>query len=446
MIEDRTRLLIATVKKLFHRNATVNIKKIFLKTHTADIALVLESFDSPEVLTLLGFVDTLENKATILSYLNKNIQKDLVELMPKVDLVKLAKLMESDDLADLLGQLKPEQSEEILNALGSDESEEVSDLMGYPEDSAGGIMNSDHFSVDENYTVEQTIQTIQNDQETNLVLFYLYVINSNGQLVGVLSLKQLLLSEKKSTLKEVMFLDVISVTLGMDQEDVAKTVEHYDFLSLPVVDGNNKLVGVVTVDDVIDVIRAEAEEDLLSMGQAGVDSQASIFSQFRARIPWLALSFLGGIICFVIIHNFIKSTFSNLNNDFIILASMVPIVLGLSTTAGSQAATTTLGALRSGRFEASALKSYISKELTLSLLFSIIFGGLVLFLGLFVFSMPVLVIISLAISIQIIVSIGLGCGIPLLMDKINLDPMVLSVPFFTIIADIMALLILFGLY
>ena len=445
-MDDHIKMLTTTVQKLYHRGALRNIQKIFLKTHTADIAVLLEAFLHEERLKIIELVYSWEDRATILSYLDKDIQIDLVKRMSKENTFRLAKLMDSDDLADLLGHLEPSVSQEILDSLDIEESEDVSDLMGYPEDSAGGLMSSDYFSMDESRTVEETIRSIQAEQDNNTILFYIYVVREDEQLIGVLSLKQLLLSPKHLSLKEIMFSEVISVTVDTPQEDVAKIVERYDFLSLPVVDNNNKLEGVITVDDVIDVIREEAQEDILSMGQAGLDSRAGIIDQFKARLPWMMIAFLSSVLSFIIIQHYVKALQIFTDNSMVTLISMVPVIITLGTTAGSQSATTTIGSIRAGQFANVSARPYMLKELSLSLLFALLFSSVILVLGFGILNQSQVLPLALAVGGQIILAINVGSSLPFLIDRLNFNPMLLAVPIFTLITDVSALLILFSVY
>ena len=211
--------------------------------------------------------------------------------------------------------------------------------------------------------MNEAVKEIQNEEDDIGVAFYIYVINDNEQLVGVVSLKQLLLSKKSERLKSLMTTDVITVSVDMKQEKVAKVVEHYDFLSVPVVDQGNVLVGVVTVDDILDVIREEAEENLLAMGQAGLGIDASTFERLRARLGWLILSFIGGLMCFGIVYLFGFFGHKEKVMSFMwVIAAFIPLLLSIGATIGSQAATVTVGALRSGKLESKNLVNHLNKE------------------------------------------------------------------------------------
>ena len=295
MLNERIRMLSTTIQKLHHRGAKKNIQRILSKSHAADIAGVLQLLALDEAVEVYRLEEDASDRAEILSYLEPNFQKNLLDKIGKHEAAKVVAEMESDDAADLLSELSEEESKNIIENLIPDETTEVVGLMGYPEDTAGGIMTTEFLSFKEDATVAEVIQELQADEDDR-ILFYVYVINQSGHLVGVLSLKHLLLAKKNTVLRDLMTTNVIAAKTDTDQEQVADIVERYDFLSIPVVDEGNKLVGVITVDDVIDVIKEEAEEDLLAMAQAGWGLNMSWREHLQARIPWLLLSFFIGAV------------------------------------------------------------------------------------------------------------------------------------------------------
>ncbi|MCB9025147.1 MAG: magnesium transporter [Bdellovibrionaceae bacterium] len=448
MIDERAKMLIATIKKLYHRDAKHNIQRIFAKTHEADISTILEGFEPGERFDLFRMEPSIEKQSETLSHLKPEIQKEILSCLTNQEILRLVDLMDSDDAADMLGQLPEAEANAILSKMKKEDSDGVADLMGYPEDSAGGIMSSDYLALNQNLTVSDTIKNIQEEDEDIGVAFYIYVVNDNEQLVGVLSLKTLLLSKKNETLKDLMFTDVISVTVDTDQEKVAKVVEHYDFLSVPVVDQNNRLVGIITVDDIIDVIREEAEDNLLAMGRAGLGVDATTFERLKARLSWLLLALFGGILCFAVVFFFgLMGQQEDENTVLWVLAAYIPLLLSIGATIGSQASTVTVGAIRSGILEINMVKQHLFKELKLAFLFMILFGLLVfglaeLLLGPFNVSW----LLAFSISLQVLISMFLGNLIPIAISRLGIDASVASIPVYATFADVSAMLVLFGLY
>ncbi len=446
MITERTQLLTTTIQKLLHRGAMANIQRILSKTHSADIAAVLQGFTEEEAFSIFQLEPTAQTRAQILSYLDNDLQKNILDRLSSDEASELVNLMDSDDAADLLAQLPAEESKDILEGLEHEDSTEVVDLMTYPEDSAGGIMSSDYAEFTEDMTVEHVIQALQSEEMENKIMFYIYVLNSTGHLVGVVSLKQVLLSKKTMMLKQLMHPSVITVRVDTDQEQVAKTVERYDFLSIPVIDGNNKLVGVITVDDVIDVIREEAASDLLAMGQAGRDMDMTLIEHFRARLPWQLATYLTGVVCFTLVTWFGRRlTGEAVPADIWSMMAFLPLTLILGSMAGNQSSTVMVGALQTGRYIGGRMRAHIGREFLLAAVFSVLFG-VATFSLLHMFSIAAQPTRwALVIAAQITCTIVLGATLPHLLHKLKLDITAVTVPVVTAAAHISAVLILFGL-
>lgn len=445
MLDNRLRMLVTTVHKLYRRGARVNVQRVLVKTHTADIAEVIEHLETGENLEVFRLEPSLERRAEILSYLKDETQKELLYMMGNEEAQDLISRMESDDAADLLGKLPQDLSNKILKMMEREDSEEVTDLMGYPEDSAGGLMSSDFLSLPQDLTVAQAIQEIQSLDDDSLIMFYVYVTGENDQLVGVLSLKQLLLAKPGKLLKDIGNPDVISVTLQTDQQEVAKIVERYDFLAIPVVDDSQRLMGVITVDDVIDVIREEAAEELIAMGRAGWDATGSVFEHIKARLPWLLLTFAGGAVCFLLIRWFVDEGFVRETGIWWYAAATLPLMLALGATAGSQAVSIALGMLKEDGQNVPVLP-HLFKEFRIGLPLSLLFGSLVFLIGyLTVGNSPYSLLIAGAVALHVSISIHLGALMPLALARVKIDPTIGSIPLYTVLSDVFAVFVLFGL-
>lgn len=443
MSDEKTNLLLSTMQKLYKRGATQNIQKVLVKTHAADIAVVLQLLPTSERAEIFAMESDLEKRADILSYLETDYQKELIKILDINEVVKIIDLMEKDDAADLLGEIEEEESQKILALMKDDDSEDMAELLSYPEDSAGGIMSTDFFALDQELSVEQAIKSIQQEENSEKILFYIYVKRDEEKLIGVLSLKQLLLSNKKSTLKDVMLTDVISAPLETQQIDVANIVEKYDFLSLPIVDDQNRLMGVVTVDDVIDVIREEAEEDLLSMAGAGLALEGSYLENIKNRLPWLGLSFITGVICFYVIYQTLHLRVSDGWLTYFYMLSFLPMHLSMGATLGSQSSAMAMSISRMGQIEIKKLFRYLRSEFLIGLTFTIIFS--VACYAVFkpvILDSEILIKFSLSIFIHLIVVMTCGILIPFILKKISVEDNTLSVPFLTFFSDIFGVVIL----
>ena len=440
MLESKSKLLVNSVRKLYRRGAWKNIRRILDKTHTPDIGLLLEELDKAELASVFQLISSSEVKGQVLSYVDQRTQKDILTALDTSESKKLVSLMESDDAADLLGGLPTELAEEILNSMQKEDSEEVADLMRYPEDSAGGLMSTDYLALDQNLNVGEAVQKIQELDEESLISFYVYVVDESEILVGVLSLKTLILSKPSERLRNIMTTELITVQLHTDQEEVARIVEHYDFLSLPVTDEDNRLEGIITVDDVIDVIREESNEDLKAIARIGGEDE-SFMGQFRGRAPWLFFSFFGGTIAFVLIRSLGEKFIAN---EFLFLAASIPLLLSMGAISGGQASVSTVAQSGEGVFDSDAVRRVIS-ELTLGVLFAIVFGGINFWIFSKVFEIPEIATrVSLILIFQVLIASFLGSTLPVVIKKLKFDPMLASGPLLSVIVDLIALLLLFG--
>jgi magnesium transporter len=444
MIDSRSRILTTSVRKLLRRGATRNIQRILSKTHTADIAVVLDQFESEDRVRLLQMEPSDERRAEILSYLDKRTQQELLEALSKEQVQKLVGLMDSDDAVELLRNLEEDFSQDILKSMGREDQDEVQNLLRYPEDSAGGHMTSDILAFKQELTAVQAIQEIQARDDESLVTFYIYVVDDARHLVGVVSLKQLLLAKPHEPLASIMSSDVIRASVDLPQTDVARMVERYDFLAIPVVDEGNRLVGAVTVDDVIDVIREEAQEDLLAIGQVGSSGEfdGSTRAQLRNRIPSLSLSFFSGFICFVLI-DFIFVT--ERGNSVSAVSAFVPLLIAFGSTASTQAATWTIGLIRAGQFDRRAMGAHFLAELQTTLVLGLGFGTLLYAIARLTTGAHALsALIACVLVLQVAMAAFVGNVIPIVLQKVRLDPAVAAISILTATSNVASVALIYG--
>jgi len=441
-MDNRTKILATSVNKLYRRGAERNIRKILSKTHDVDVAEVLESMATDARISIFQLIDSVEDQARVLSHLTKGTQEEIAHVLEISQLQSLLSNMESDDAADLLGHLPEEMAQKILTGLKKDELQNVEELMAYPDDSAGGLMGSEFLTMMEDLSVATAIQQIQNQDEDS-VSFYIYVINDSQQLVGVLSLKQLLLSRPNDILKEIMSSDVISVDVATDQTDVAQLVERYDFLSLPVVENTNQLVGIITVDDVIDVIREEAEEDFYAMGMTGVSLEESVWTHIKARLPWLILAFLGGGICFSLLWHAFGQGESGARQ----YVALLPFVFLTISTLSNQTVTMIVGVLRNTKLKGPAYWQVIQKECVIGFLMtllSVVVFFAILFVARYWFPLPGA--FSALLGLQLVTAVLVSIGVPLGLARMNFDPIVSAPSMSLILSNIMAMVFLVVYY
>lgn len=441
MIGDKNKVLYDSIKRLLRRDATVHLKKIVNKSHAADLCVVFRSLHLSEQRRLFKLIDDVEKKGLLFSEMEAGDLMELIDAMPVDEIVTILESMPADDVADLIGKVPEEKAASILEKMKKEGSEEVEGLLRYGDDTAGGIMVPDFIALGEDITAREAIESIQRDYVDVEMPFYLYVIDQYGKLVGVSSLRQLVVVPAETTLKEFMTSDVFAVQPDMDQEEVAKIVSSYDILAVPVVDENNRLVGIVTVDDVIDILRREATEDILKMAGAGeqfVETQ-SVGRATRIRLPWLFASCLGGILAFFIIGHFEESL-----KAVTYLAAFIPVIMGMGGNVGTQSSAICVRGLATGRLNVRDIWSVVAKELAIGMILGSVYGTIIgvvahVSSGTFAFALSV----GLGVIASMSVATLVGSTVPMLFAKFHIDPAVATGPFVTTAIDIISVFFYF---
>jgi magnesium transporter len=436
MPSDRNRILVDSVKRLLRRGATSHLSKIVNKTHAADLSVLFRSLSVAEQRKLFDMIADVEQKGILFSELDEDTFQDLIEDMRVEDIVRILENMPADDVADIIGRLPEEKSKIILEKMKRAESEEVEGLLRYEDDTAGGIMVPDFIALKEDITARQAVESLQKEHSDVEMPFYLYVVDEYGKLVGVSSLRQLVVVPPETQLKELMATDVVSVQTDMDQEEVARIVARYDILAVPVVDGTNRLVGIVTVDDVIDIIRKEATEDILKMAGAGEEfvETKSILKSTRIRLPWLFASCIGGIVAFFIIGRFEGSLM-----NFAYLAAFIPVIMGMGGNIGTQSSTIVVRGLATGRLSVQDIWAVVLKELSIGVILGLVYGLLIGSVAHFRYSMLSLAFaVSLAVISSMSIAALVGSLVPMGFARVNIDPAVATGPFVTTAIDILS--------
>ncbi len=441
MLSERNKILVESIKRLLRRDATTHLRKIVDKTHAADMSVVFRSLSLLNQRKLFDMIKDAQQKGALFSELDEDIFSNLIEDMDLDEIVEILDHMPTDDVADIIGRLPEEKSDAILEKMKKEGSEEVEDLLRYGDDTAGGIMVPDFIALKEDTTAKQAIESLQKEHLDVEMPFYLYVVDEHGRLVGVSSLRQLVVVPPETPLKQFMTTDVFSVETGMDQEEVAKIVARYDILAVPVVDGTNTLVGIVTVDDIIDIIRDEATQDILKMAGAGeefIETQ-SVFKSTRTRLPWLFASCVGGIIAFFIICRFEGSL-----SKLAYLAAFIPVIMNMGGNIGTQSSSIVVRGLATGQLNVRDIWSVVFKELSVGFILGVIYGFLIGMVAQFRYDT---VALALSVGLSVICSMSLaallGSMVPMAFAKINIDPAVASSPFVTTSVDIISVFFYF---
>ncbi len=433
-------IMVDTLRKLNRRGARINIIKILQKSHPADLALIFRSLTKTERSNIFQLVPETDTRARIISELDDTLIIELFENMEDKDIVKILLEMDYDDEQNLLRALPQGLQTRLLELMKEEESRELEALMEYPENTAGALMTPEVFYLNEDYTAEEAIRLIRENIETEMV-FYLYVVDERRHLVGVISLRQLIVVAPKTKLKHIMTEKVISVFPETDQEEVGRYIARYNFLALPVVDEENKLLGIVTVDDIIDVIREEATEDLLQMAGVGKDREIILKNSTEAskiRFPWLFTTWLGGLVSAMVI-----GLFKDVVSAHVMLAAFLPVIAGMAGNIGTQSSTIITRGLATGRVNHEHIFHVIFKEIRVGLMLGFIYGILLGVVTYFVYGANLMVSLSgtLAIMIAMVIATFVGSFGPIILSRLNIDPAISTGPIVTTSSDIAGILV-----
>jgi len=442
-MDQKQQILLETVRRLIRRGAYPNLTKVLGKFHPVDIAYLFRYLELKDQRIIFNLIENTETAAYVLSEIDHSLGAQLLEQIDKETITEVLSEMPYDDAVDIIRNMPPELAEEILNIMQDEDSEEIEQLLQYPEDTAGGIMSTEIFSLPEHLTVAEAIASLQEAQDVEMV-FYLYVTDDHNHLVGVLSLRQLLTVSPKTILKDVMITDVISVRIEMDQEEVAHLVAKYNILAVPVVDDANKLMGLITVDDVIDVLRQEATEDIYKMAGASEEELHYGFKSWkiaRLRLPWLITNLFGGVIT-----GYLMWLFKITLKEVISLITFVPVITGMGGNVGGQSATIMVRGFATGRVDMSTLRQVFFKEVRVGMIMGVVCG---LTVGLVAYGWhhnPYLgLVVCLAMMIAMTVATTMGVLAPTFFKRMGVDPAIASTPFVQTANDITGILIYFGM-
>ncbi len=424
-----------SVKRLLRVGATANLSNLLQKQHPADLAQIFSEL--PERDRQAAFSVLVERNSRLametLSELGPEAGAQMLAGRSADEIAKLVQELPSDDAAAIIDHLPEELSTAVLELMGRKESGEVENLLEYPEQTAGRIMNPHVFATAEDMTVGEAITALQTARDVEMV-FYLYIVDGRGHLVGVTSLRRLLLVSPETPLKRIMTPDPVSVRVDMDQEEVARLVASYNLLAIPVVDEANKLVGVITVDDVIDVIKDEATEDLYRL--AGVSSDERVFTpaseSLRKRMPWLIVN-LGTAFLAAAVVGFFEDTISG----WVALAIFMPVVAGMGGNAATQTLTVIVRGIALGELTWTNSRKALTKELLVGIGNGLVVGTTAAIIASVMDGDARLgVILAMAMIINLFVAGLAGTLIPLGLKALKIDPALASAVFITTFTDV----------
>ncbi len=440
---DVDELFISTVVRLIQRRAFPNLRNIIAKTHSADIARWFPRLRTEEKNSLSTLLIEEKRMGEVLSELNSTEINEFVAETEAEVVANVLRTMEADDVTRILSDLAEEKKDELLTFIEGENSEGIEHLLEYEEKTAGAIMSPNYFALREETTADEATEMIRELTEVEIppITFYVYVVDDENKLKGVLSLRQLVQTKPDTPLKNLMTTNLYTVHTDMPQETVARAVARYNLLAIPVIDSIGQLVGIVTIDDVVDVIREENTEDMLKMAGTGdLDiTSRSIFRNTRARLPWLLASFGGGLLAVYVI-----GIFEDELKRIAALAAFIPIIMGMGGNIGTQSSTIIVRSIAIGEVDIKDTWRVLWREFSTGALlgtaYGVLLGG---FASLFphyreyVWKLPL--VVALAIFVNMVIAATVGTIIPMFFKRIRIDPAVATGPFVTTAIDVIGI-------
>ncbi len=445
----RNPLLVPDLRELLQAGETAALRDFLADYHPGRVAEVVEDMGPGEGDTLLGLLDT-RPRAEVITYLEPESQVRIVEAMSPTDAAGLLHLMPHDERADLVKRLDDDKADAILRHLAHAEREDIRRLASYEPGTAGAVMTTDYAVLPPDVTVRQALDRLRHEAPDRETIYTSYVVDSQRRLLGYVTLKRLILARPGARIEDVMQRDMIQGRLDEDQESVARKIEQYDLIAIPVVDGSDVLVGIVTHDDAMDILRREQTEDILAFGGVARDVQADegtywqakIIEGVRRRIGWLLLLFVAGTVTRYVVHSFdwVDKRFPDIDFD-----AFIPLLIGTGGNAGSQTVGTVIRGLALGEIHFSDAPRVLVREFLTGLLLGTLLGalGFVFTWGLLHHSATFGLVIGFAILGICIWANCVGAMVPLLARRFGIDPALVSAPLISTLVDATGLVIFY---
>ena len=434
--------LIDNISDLILNKNNKEIKKIVKTLHYADLAELINELKFDESLYLLKLIDS-DKTSDVLTELDDDLRERVLKEFSEKEIAGEIKELDSDDAVDILSELSEEKKEKVISLI-KDESitENIRELLNYDEDTAGGLMAKELISVNENWSVLKCLREIRKQAKDITRVHSIYVLNKKEELIGRLSLKDLIMSPSKKKIKQIYIPKVDYVNVNDSAEDVAKLMRKYDLEAIPVINDDRQLLGRITIDDIVDFIKDEAEEDyLLAAGVSNdVEADDSIFELSKARLPWLILGLLGGLGSVFILESFEEIMASE---SLRALFFYTPLIAAMAGNVGVQSSAIVVQGLANDLIKGSVLKRLV-KEVSLTVLNGIILSLLIIGFGQIV-NQPIEMSLTISVSMifVIIVAALIGTAVPIILDKLDIDPAIATGPFITTGNDVIGILLFF---
>ncbi|HOQ17817.1 MAG TPA: magnesium transporter [Defluviitaleaceae bacterium] len=443
---EKERLLENIKTALQNKDSRVLFEEID-ELHPADIVEILPDLEEQEQKDLFKLLPH-DVAAEVLNAVDGDTFAYILDNLTEEKTSEILDEMSLDDVADILGELSESEQTKIIEFFDHDDATDIRDLMQYHEDTAGGIMTTEFVSVREDMTINQAIEELRSMEKKAETIYYVYVTDYIGVLVGVLSLREIIMSPPDLLVSEVMQSNVIYVNVETDQEEVAKLVSKYDLLAIPVVDNETILQGIITVDDILDVIEEEATEDIFRIAGTGEmeydesDSLAGhLKSSVKSRLPWLLITLVGSFVTGAVISGFESQISSN-----VALVKFMPALTGMGGNIGTQSSTLTVRGIATGKIDTKEVSKILLRESAVGIFIGFICSICISLVAGFVFKQPQLgPIVGIAMTTNMLTAATIGTLAPLIFKNIGIDPAVASAPFISTTIDITGNIIYFSL-
>ncbi len=426
---------------LLSQNDLEGAKNLLMPVQPADVADAIEGLPvTSQVIAfrLLSKAEAIE----VFEYLDSAVQQSLLEEFKGQDVLDVVDQMSPDDRVRLFDELPASVVSRLLPQLSAEERQATALLLGYEAGTAGHIMTPEYISLKETWTVNQALEQIRQLANISETIYYLYVTDPARRLTGILSLRGLVTAQPEQTIGEIMVREVMYVQTDMQQEEVARMIQRYDFLALPVVDAEQHLVGIVTVDDVLDILEAETTKDIYTLGggvQAGTDSyfQSDLLSVARRRVTWLLVLLVTNTGTSAVIRSQ-----QDILQQVVALAAFIPLLIGTGGNVGAQSSTVVIRGLNTDEIALGKAGMVIRREAIAGALLGLMLGAVVLVWAYFLQgNLPVAIAVGISlVAISVLASIA-GSTLPLIFQSLKLDPALMSAPFITTAVDVLGVLI-----
>ncbi len=433
--------------KLIELRSDDKLKMFLDDIHARDISEMLLELDDDEQDYIFGLLD-YEKASEVLEEIDPETFYQLVMALSEDKKIVILDAMGSDDIVDMLRELPEDMQREIISSLDIEGAKDIQELLVYDEDTAGGIMTKDFVVISENMSIYQAFDNLRETAPSAETIYYVFVSDEDGHLTGVLSLRELIVAKPNQRVHEIMSENVISVNITDDQEEVARVVSKYDLLAVPVVDDSGIMMGIVTVDDILDVIEEEATEDILKIAGSSeledIEEEKTlkrIYFSVRSRLPWLIITIFGGFLSASVVKHF-----QGVINSDATLALFMTMLAGMGGNVGTQSSTLTVRSIAMGYEEGLDALKTVFEEMTIGLFVGFICAFMAGMVAIIVGGNPVIgIIVGVAMWANMFTAATIGTIVPLSFKKMGFDPAVASAPFITTVVDITGLTIYFTL-